>query len=786
MGEVFRAHDTRLRRTVAIKMLGRHMPADTAMRERFQREARAASALNHPNICTVHDIGESEDGRPYLVMEYLEGQTLRERLAQGPLEIRELLEIAIQIADALDAAHSARIVHRDIKPANIFLTNRDQIKVMDFGIAKILDAAVAETVASPTSIDTAFTLTEPGSAVGTIAYMSPEQARGEELDARTDLFSFGVMLYEMATGTLPFFGSTIPLISDAILNRDPTSVRVIRAGVPPKLEDIIFRALAKDRRIRIQSAAEIKAALQDVKQHLDLDVPKPEGRIRRSKRRIRFAFALVVIAVLAVVPGYRRFGSPVTEIRSIAVLPMRNVSGDTSQDNFVAGLTGALANDLSRIGALRVVSPASTTPHGKITKRVSDIGRELNADAVLVGSVSRSGENVRIAAQLIQVQSGRRVWTETYELNLSDMFSVQRELVRSVSSAIHVQLTEPEKQRLAEKQAVNPEAYELYLRGRYHAERENIEDNNQAIALYEKAAARDPSFAANQAELARMYGLKSFYFSPQDSQWEEKGFVAVQKALALDPNAPEAHFARAIMLWRPSRGFPHREALEEYRLAIAAQPNFDEAWHQHGLILIHVGHLEQGLRDLEKAVSINPANTLARFRIGVTKLYQLNYEDAVANLDRVPRQFQPTMRSYQRAWALFSLGRNQDVAKELTQGLAETPSDTGGVLHGARAMMRAALGDRKGAEADVAAAIKLGKGFGHFHHTAYSIASVYSLLGDVDQAQQWIENAAGDGFANYSLFATDPNLDRLRQTLRFQAFIAKLRGEWDHIPGEIE
>jgi tetratricopeptide (TPR) repeat protein len=282
-----------------------------------------------------------------------------------------------------------------------------------------------------------------------------------------------------------------------------------------------------------------------------------------------------------------------------------------------------------------------------------------------------------------------------------------------------------------------------------------------------------------------MYGLKSFYFSPQDSQSEEKGFAAVQKALALDPHAPEAHFARAIMLWRPSRGFPHREALADYRQALAAQPNFDEAWHQHGLILAHVGHLEHALRDLERAVSINPANTLARFRIGVAKLYQLKYQDAIAEFDRVPRQFQPVLRSYQRTWALLALGREADAAKELSQAFAQT-SDTGGVLHSTRAVMKARSGDRKGAEADIDQAIKIGMGFGHFHHTAYSIVSAYSILGDFDKAQEWIEHAASDGFPNYALFAADPSLERLRTTSRFQSFLLKLRQDWEQIPGEIE
>jgi serine/threonine protein kinase/tetratricopeptide (TPR) repeat protein len=779
MGEVFRARDTRLQRTVAIKMLRGQSSADPATRERFQREARAASALNHPNICVVHDIGES-DGQPYLVMEYLEGQTLRDLLAQGPLEVAKLLDFAIQIADALDAAHSHRIVHRDIKPANIFITTRQQVKVMDFGIAKMLERSLSTPGAETNeTASVAAMLTQPGSAVGTVAYMSPEQARGEELDTRTDLFSFGVVLYEMATGAPPFRGNTMAVLYEAILNREPAPVSSLRPGLPAKLGEIIQSALAKDRKARVQTAAGLKSALESLRH-------QPQPVLRPTLRsRWLLATAALLFASIGVALGYRvlHTGSGAS-IGSLAVMPMQNVSGDPSQGDFVDGLTDALTADLSHIGSLRVISRGSTLAYGGSKKTIPEIGRELNADAVLKGSVARSGDRARVTAELIQASSGRQIWAESYERNLTDLFTLQRDVVSSVSGAIRLKLTDPEKKRLAEKRAVNPEAYDLYLRGLYHAGRNNESDLDQAISFFEKSAALEPSFEPVHAGLAQVYGNKSFFFRPNDPQWEEKGFAAVQRALALDPDSAEAHYAQGLMLWRPSHAFPSREALAEYRKALVSQPNFDEAWHGHGVILFHVGHLEAGRHDIQRAVSVNPANALARFRFGPILTYQLKYEEAIAALKAVPKQVLASQWEYQLTWNLLSLGRLQEARAELEGALKESPKDPGGVLHSARAMLLARSGDRNGAEADIAQAIKIGKGFGHFHHTAYAIGAVYSVLGDLDKAQQWIENAAGDGFPNYALFEADPNLERLRTTPRFRAFLTKLRQDWGHIPGE--
>jgi len=773
MGEVYRGTDTRLDRPVAIKILRGQGAGDAASRERFQREARAASALNHPNICTVYDVGEA-DGQPYLVMEYLQGQTLRERIKQGPLPVDQLLDLAIQIADALDAAHSHGIVHRDIKPSNIFITTRGQAKVMDFGIAKRMRSQEAQTVLSTEAM-----LTEPGSAVGTVAYMSPEQARGEMLDARTDLFSFGVLLYEMATGRPPFQGNTAAVLFEAILNREPAPVSGIRPELPEALDQIIRSALVKDRAARVRSAAELKTASEALRAAR----PEAPGHSQTSVQRRNRAL-LPIAALLALAAGaflYVRMASGYhgPPIQSLAVVPFENRSGDSSQE-FVSGLTEAVAAGLGRVPSLRV-----PPVYRGSKKAIPEIAAELGADAVLQGSVTREGDSVRVTAELIQASSNRRFWSASFGRNRGELLAVQGEILRGVAEAIRAPLPEQETKRLSDARPSNSDAYDLYLRGRYHVLRMSRADNDQAIQLLEKAAALDPAFAPTQAQLAFAYANRSFLFDPSP-EWDDKAFAAIQKAQAADPDAPETHYALAQIVWSPSHGFQSREALAELRKTLAAQPGFDEAWHLHAVIGFHIGHLRAGFRDIEKTLSLNPMNDTARFRFGPILSYQAKYQEAIDALNRVPRAATPALWSYQMAWALQSLGRFEESEREVDAFLAGKLPDQGGLLHSVRAMIRAKHGDRKGAEADIAEAIRVGKGYGHFHHTEYSIGAVYSVLGDFDKAQEWIEKTSRDGFPNYSLFEVDPNLERARTVPRFRDFVAKLRQEWEHIPGETD
>lgn len=477
----------------------------------------------------------------------------------------------------------------------------------------------------------------------------------------------------------------------------------------------------------------------------------------------------------------RLFGkvNPV-QIQSLAVVPLENVSGDTSQDYFADGMTEALINDLAKIDALRVSSRASVMRFKSTRKPPQEIGRELNVDAVLTGSVARSGERVRIKLQLLHVPTNRNMWTESYERDLRDVLTLQKQVTRDLVGEIKIKVTPQEQVQFGSARSVIPEAYDHYLRGQFYLYRQTRDGNEAAIAALERAVAADPNFAAAHAELAQAYVWRLFLFAPGDKQLAERAFVAVEKALALDPDSAVAYLARGRLLWTPANHFPHDRAIREYRRALALNPTLDEARNQLALVYCHIGAFDEALQESQLAVATNPNNNLAQFRTGQTLNFQGKYERALSVLRAIPQEANPALVGHQIAWALFNLGKRNEASATLEQLLKSYPEDTGGVFTSIQAVLAASAGQESLAEDRIKSAIKKGKGFGHFHHTAYHIACAYALMNKPEQAIKWLEVAADDGFPCYPLFERDTNLDDLRQDARFVTFLAKQKQQWEY------
>ncbi|HEX7315623.1 MAG TPA: winged helix-turn-helix domain-containing protein [Pyrinomonadaceae bacterium] len=471
-------------------------------------------------------------------------------------------------------------------------------------------------------------------------------------------------------------------------------------------------------------------------------------------------------------------GEPV-RVRSLAVLPLENLSGDASQDYFADGMTEALITDLAKLGELRVMSRSSVTRYKGARPSLPEVGRALNVDALLTGSVVRSGERVRIAVQLVHAATDRNLWADSYERDLRDVLALQREVARDVASGVRIKLTPQAQARIGGARPVNPEAYDQYLRGKYYLYRQNRENNEAAIVSLERAVVADTTFAAAQAELAQAYVWKLFLFTPNEERLAEKAFVAAEKALASDPDAAVAYLARGRLLWTPANHFPHEKAILEYRRALAIDPSLDEARNQLALVYGHIGAFDEAIREAREAVETNPNNNLAQLRIGQILNFQGRYEEALSVLRAIPQEANPALVGHQVAWALFNLGKGEEAAAMLEQLLRDYPEDSGGLYTSMQAVLAASAEQEREAEEKIKSAIERGKGYGHFHHTAYHIACAYARMNKPEQAMKWLEVAAQDGFPCYPLFEKDTNLDSLRRDARFASFLVKLRQQWE-------